>query len=83
MIEKFEIYAICCDCCGQILHCEENICLTLGLSVWRDKNGASSEAINNGWHTDGEKYYCPTCHNIDWAAHIIKHAPDNSAGNTL
>lgn len=64
MIKKAEIMYVQCDYCQTHLSHDEGG--VIAEAETEDLNEALKDA---GWHTEGEKHYCPSC------AHKLMHKP--------
>ncbi len=63
MIEIHHMYSMVCDNCSQDLFLETEVYSTI----------QEVERIGNleGWHREGTKHYCPSCHQFDEDDNLI------------
>jgi len=60
MITKINAFVCECDNCGADFT-DENT----GYTIFMLESDVKEHASEDGWHTDGDKHYCPECHDFD------------------
>jgi len=60
MVHPVQCVGLRCDGCG-----EEYMNDHSGFSWFSDAWMVREDADNGGWHNEGDKDYCPSCHHFD------------------
>lgn len=55
-VKKVEMFTVVCDNCGA------DVCEGQEYSCWNDELSAKEIAMESGYITEGEKYYCEDCY---------------------
>lgn len=59
MIQEITMYTILCDACGK------DVCDGTEYSAWNDVRYVEDAAMEDNWHVEDGKHYCPDCHEYD------------------
>lgn len=65
MIYPITMYAAKCDCCG------EEVKLMGEFAALVDELSVREDLMESGYHTDGNKHYCPGCWSYDDEDNIV------------
>jgi len=59
MIKTVQMFTVICDNCGT------DIGEDAEYSCWNDESFANENAMESGWHKEGDKHYCSNCWSYD------------------
>jgi hypothetical protein len=59
MIQEVTMFTIICDGCGK------DVCDGTEYSAWYDTSYVVDSAIEENWHVEDGKHYCPDCFEYD------------------
>jgi hypothetical protein len=59
MIQEVTMFTIICDGCGK------DVCDGTEYSAWNDTSYVVDSAIEENWHVEDGKHYCPDCFEYD------------------
>lgn len=60
MIYEVKMFSGKCDACGEEWVDEHN-----GYVAFTDKSSMRENMMNDEWHREGDKDYCPNCYKLD------------------
>jgi len=59
MIQEVKMYTILCD------GCNKDVCDGTEYSAWSDVGYVEDAAMEENWHVEDSKHYCPDCFEYD------------------